>query len=60
MVLALLKREGGITAKELMTTTSWQAHSVRGFLSGTTSKKMGLSVTSTKAEGGQRTYSLAS
>src|SRR6266446_3813897 len=33
-VLALLRREGGATLPELMTATGWQAHSVRGFLSG--------------------------
>ena len=57
-VLELLKRPGGVTAKELMKATSWQAHSVRGFLSGTVGKKMGLAVTSTKGEDGERTYSV--
>ncbi|HEV8414868.1 MAG TPA: DUF3489 domain-containing protein [Bryobacteraceae bacterium] len=57
-VLELLKRPGGATAKELMKATGWQPHSVRGFLSGTVSKKMGLAVTSTKAEDGERTYSV--
>jgi len=57
-VLELLKRSGGATAKELMKATGWQPHSVRGFLSGTVSKKMGLSVTSTKGEDGERTYSV--
>ena len=57
-VLELLKRTGGVTAKELMKATGWQPHSVRGFLSGTVSKKMGLTVTSTKAEDGERTYSV--
>jgi hypothetical protein len=57
-VLELLKRGGGVTAKELMRATGWQPHSVRGFLSGTISKKMGLSVTSTKREDGERTYSV--
>ena len=59
-VLDLLKRTGGVTAKELMKATGWQPHSVRGFLSGTIGKKMGLTVTSTKAEDGERTYSIKS
>ena len=57
-VLELLKRPGGVTAKELMKVTGWQPHSVRGFLSGTIGKKMGLTVTSTKGEEGERTYSV--
>jgi hypothetical protein len=57
-VLDLLKRTGGVTAKELMKATGWQPHSVRGFLSGTIGKKMGLTVTSTKGEDGERTYSV--
>ena len=57
-VLGLLKRSGGATLKELMKATGWQAHSVRGFLSGALGKKMGLTVTSTKAEDGERRYSV--
>ena len=57
-VLDLLKRPGGTTMKELMKTTGWQPHSVRGFLSGTVGKKMGLAVTSTKGEEGERSYSV--
>jgi hypothetical protein len=57
-VLDLLKRSGGVTAKELMKVTGWQPHSVRGFLSGTVGKKMGLTVTSRKGEDGERTYSI--
>jgi hypothetical protein len=58
-VLTLLKRPGGATAKELMKVTGWQAHSVRGFLSGTLGKKMGLAVESTKREDGERQYKIA-
>ena len=57
-VLDLLKCPDGATAKELMRATGWQPHSIRGFLSGTVSKKMGLAVTSTKGEDGERTYSV--
>jgi hypothetical protein len=57
-VLDLLKRPGGATSKQLMKATGWLPHSVRGFLSGTVRKKMGLTVTSTKGEDGERTYSV--
>ena len=57
-VLDLLKRPEGAGMKELMKSTGWQPHSVRGFLSGTIRKKMGMTVTSTKTEDGERTYSI--
>ena len=57
-ILDLLKRPGGATREALMKATGWQPHSVRGFLSGTVGKKMGLTVASTKGEGGERTYSI--
>ena len=57
-VLDLLKRTEGATLAEMMRVTGWQAHSVRGFLSGTVSKKLGLTVTSTKVENGERTYTV--
>ena len=57
-VLDLLQRSGGASLKELMKATGWQAHSVRGFLSGVLGKKLGLAVTSTKAEDEERRYSV--
>jgi hypothetical protein len=59
-ILDLLKRPGGVTSKELQTISGWQPHSVRGFLSGTVGKKMGLTVTSIKGEDGERRYSVKS
>jgi Protein of unknown function (DUF3489) len=55
--MALLKRPGGATGAELMKATGWQAHSVRGFISGVLGRRMGLKVSSA-ADGGQRRYSL--
>ena len=55
-ILDLLKRKDGVTLKELMKATGWLPHSVRGFLSGTVSKKMGLALESTKGEDGERSY----
>src|ERR1017187_8541842 len=58
-VLALIQRAKGATLAEIMDATSWQAHSVRGFISGTLGKKMGLKVDSTKRDDGTRVYSIA-
>ena len=57
-VLELLLRPDGGSLQELMKATGWQPHSVRGFISGTLGKKMGLTVESTKREDGERVYSL--
>jgi hypothetical protein len=59
-VLALLRRPGGASLEELMTVTGWQAHTVRGFISGTVGKKLGLTVESTRGEDKVRIYRLAS
>jgi hypothetical protein len=57
-VLALLQRSKGAALAEIMEATSWQAHSVRGFISGTLGKKMGLKVVSAKREDGTRVYTV--
>lgn len=59
-VLALLRRPNGATLPELIRATGWQPHSVRGFLSGTVGKKLGLSVASVKDPDGTRRYSVRS
>src|ERR1035437_4610126 len=58
-VLAMLRRTEGATLQQIMSVTGWQAHSVRGFVSGTLGKKLHLTVVSVKGEDGQRRYSVA-
>ena len=58
-VLTMLRRTQGATLQEIMSVTDWQAHSVRGFVSGTLGKKLHLTVVSAKGEDGQRRYSVA-
>ncbi len=41
---------------EIADATGWQKHSIRGFISGNVTKKMGLVVESTKNEAGERVY----
>ena len=57
-IINLLKRPNGATLAEIMKATDWQAHSVRGFISGSLGKKMGLTVVSAKRENGERVYSI--
>lgn len=58
-VLKLLARPEGASIADLMTATNWQAHSVRGVLSGAVKKKLGLTVTSEKT-GAERIYRVSS
>ena len=54
-LIALLKRPTGATLPQLIDASGWQAHSVRGFLSGTVKKRMGLPIESVPdAQGGRR------
>ncbi len=56
IVLEMLKRPDGATLQDLMSATNWQAHSLRGFISGALGKKMGITVESTKTPEGCRSY----
>jgi Protein of unknown function (DUF3489) len=52
-----LSRSNGASIPELVKTSGWQAHSIRGFMSGTL-KKRGLAVVNTKQESKDRRYML--
>ena len=58
IILALLHRENGACVDDLSKATGWQAHSVRGFLSGTVKKKLGLDLTIERLETGVLRYYL--
>lgn len=55
----LLRGKDGATLPDLMDASGWQAHSVRGFLSGTLKKKHGLTIESEKSDDGVRRYRIA-
>ena len=57
-VIGLLEAEGGASLQQLVDATGWQKHSIRGFLSGTIRKKLGLNLISSKDEDGCRIYRL--
>lgn len=56
IILDMLRRAEGATLASIMSATDWQAHTVRGFISGTLGKKMGLKVESFKSGAGDRAY----
>ena len=52
-VLALLRSQGGTTIAALVRATSWQPHSVRGFLASVVKRKLGLDLASEKTNAGR-------
>jgi hypothetical protein len=58
IVIDMLRRKGGATLEEIAKATDWQNHTIRGFVSGTLTKKMGLTVESTKNADGARCYAI--
>jgi hypothetical protein len=55
-VLDLMRRKQGATLAEIIEQTGWQPHTVRGFVSGTLNKKMGLEVESFRNAEKERAY----
>ena len=59
LLIDLLKRKKGATIDEAVEATGWQPHSVRGAISGTLKKKLGLAVTSERVGNRGRVYRIA-
>lgn len=55
-VIDLMRRSQGATLAEIMELTGWQAHTVRGFVSGTLIKKLSLNVESFRSKEKERSY----
>jgi hypothetical protein len=54
LLVAALKATGGCTIAEMIALTGWQAHSVRGVISGVLRKKLGFNVVAKRADDGTR------
>ena len=54
-VIALLQQKGGTTLEAMCKAAGWQSHSVRGLMSGTIRKKLGLDLQS-EVNDGVRSY----
>ena len=57
-LIAMLRSPEGAAIAEIVAATGWQAHTVRGAMSGALKKKFGLEATSAKVEGRGRVYRL--
>ena len=55
-IIKLLHARKGASISEMQQATGWQAHSVRGFLSGTVRKRMELTLASAPDRSGVRRY----
>ncbi|HBO3862339.1 DUF3489 domain-containing protein [Pseudomonas aeruginosa] len=58
-VIRMLQRPEGATIGQICEATGWQAHTVRGTFAGAFKKKLGLTITSDKEQGGERVYRIA-
>ena len=56
LCIDLLRRSKGASIAELQDATGWQAHSLRGAISGTLKKKLGLTVDSERIDNRGRVY----
>ena len=57
-LIAMLEAPDGASIAEIVAATDWQAHTIRGAVSGVLKKKLGLEVTSEKVDGRGRVYKI--
>jgi hypothetical protein len=55
-IIGMLRRPEGATVAQICACTGWQAQTVRGTFAGAFKKKLGLTITSSKPQGGERSY----
>lgn len=58
-IIAMLQRPEGATISQIVEATGWQPHTVRGTFAGAFKKKLGLTLSSSKEDHGQRVYRVA-
>ena len=58
-IIDAMRHPGGATIAQMMAGTGWQAHTVRGAISGMVRKRLGYEVITEKGTDGQRTYRIA-
>lgn len=59
IMIEMLSRPEGATIEELVEATGWLSHTCRGAMSGALKKKLGLTITSEKADQRGRVYRLS-
>lgn len=55
-VIQMLQRPDGATVRQIMESTGWLTHTVRGTLSGALKKRLGLNIVSANGAAGDRVY----
>ena len=58
-IIDAMRHPGGATIAQMMAGTGWQAHSVRGAISGMVRKRLGYEVVTEKGADGQSAYRIA-
>ena len=58
-IIDAMRNPGGATIAQMMAGTGWQAHTVRGAISGMVRKRLGYEVVTEKGADGLRTYRIA-